>query len=90
MASTHVEIDPNSTRLSSEFTNVVRQVRQTMERVDWMLARVETLATGDDWASLGAALGVSTGDAQTIYNLLVAARARIAHADIQNFCNRLG
>jgi len=90
MASTHIEINPNSTRMSGEFTGIVREVQRTTERASYMVDRINSLSVDNDWAALGAALNVSEADAQTIYNLLMAAWARFNHNDIENFCNRLG
>lgn len=91
MASTHIEINANSTRLSAELRTSIQAAQKVREQVAWLKDRFDQLAVGEDWAALAYALGIeSTTDAETVYNLHVAANTALQAVALDTFCDRLG
>lgn len=90
MASTHIEINGSATRLNIVLRHNIEQMRHIRDDMAWCKGILDTVSAGSDWAALGTALGLSATDAQTVYNLLVLAAARVQSAPVDDFVNKLG
>jgi hypothetical protein len=90
MANQHIEFSRTATRLSGELGNVIRQLQNACDNVQNLKAILDQIAQGPDFPALGVALNVTAAEAETIYNLLVAANGRLDNAAITTFLARLG
>ena len=90
MASTHIEISSVTSRYSSEFRSLVDRLRDIQELSQKLKDIGDQLAAGADWTSLGTVLGVSAGDAETVYNLLAATNTLLQGETVSLLLDRLG
>lgn len=71
MASAHIELTGNETRLASQFRGFVDRLRDDIEQAAKLKAIADQAAAGSDWTGLRAAFGFSSdADAEAAYNLL--------------------
>jgi hypothetical protein len=90
MASTHIEISPTATRLSTELRFFITQVQQVADNGDRLKAILDQVASGADWPALAAALNLSEEDAETVYNLFGSANGELNGPNIAQLLSRLG
>jgi len=92
MASNHIELVGNETRLAATTRRLVDKTGELQNDLKRLrLIMDEAGATSSDWPAVKAAFGFHTdADAQAAYPLLTAAVSKINNADIDNFVNRLG
>lgn len=89
MASAYIDIG-TSTRQAAQTRSAIDQLQRTVDTFDQLKASFDQAALGGDWVALGALLGVSAADAETAYNLLTSAQARLTGNAISDFLARLG
>lgn len=90
MASTHIEVSSVTSRYSSEFRSLVDRLRDIQELSQKLKDIGDQMAFGSDFAALGAYLGVSAGDAETIYSILGSANTELHGTFITQMLSRLG
>lgn len=91
MASNHIELQGNESRLAGKFRSLVdrtSQLQDEMKRMKFVMD--EAGASTQDWAAIEALYGIKAGQGQAAYALLLAAAVKINSADCDNFCNRIG
>ena len=92
MASTHIELTGNETRLAGQFRSFVDRLQDIVQDAAQHKAVMDQAAAGADWAGLRAAYGFSSNeDAEASYNLL-GSIASLLTTDpfIAQFLSRLG
>lgn len=90
MASQHIEIKGNETRLAGELRSFIDQLRNVMNQHSKLLAVLDEAYTGNDANGLAVALGLPSADAVTIRVYLDAIKDEINAAQLIIFVNRLG
>lgn len=90
MASTHIEVSSVTSRYSSEFRSLVDRLRDIQELSQKLKEIGDQIAFGSDFTTLGTYLGVSAGDAETIYNILGSANTELHGTFITQLLSRLG
>lgn len=90
MASQHIDINGNSTRLASEVRQLVDHARNLQERAAKVKKIMAQVSSGDDWVALGAYLGIPSDKAQLVSTMLTAFSIVINKADYDAFVDRLG
>jgi hypothetical protein len=90
MASTHIEVPSTASRLSSSFRQLISNLRDVQELSIEVKDIADQVAAGGDWATLATYLGISAGDAETVYNLLTAANTAIGASEIDSLLARCG
>ena len=91
MATNHIELQGNESRLASKFRSLVdrtSQLQDEMKRMKFVMD--EAGASSQDWTAIEALFGFQPGNGQAAYVLLQAAAVKINSADCDNFCNRIG
>lgn len=89
MASAYIDIG-TSTRQASATRNAIDQLQRTVDTFDQLKALFDQAALGGDWVSLGAFLGVTPANAETIYNLWGSASAELHATFITQLLGRCG
>jgi len=89
MASAYIDIG-TSTRQASATRSAVDQLQRTVDTFDQLKALFDQAALGSDWVSLGALLGVSAANAETIYNLWGSATTELHATFITQLLGRCG
>ena len=89
MASAYIDIG-TSTRQASATRSAVDQLQRTVDTFDQLKALFDQAALGGDWVSLGALLGVSAANAETIYNLWGSATTELHATFITQLLGRCG
>lgn len=74
-------------RKAERYVELLREVRDLGEHVVGVLNRS---AADPDYTAVATRFGVSLADAQPLYNLLVAAHARVDHAAVVALIDRVG
>jgi len=90
MASQHIEIKGNETRLAGELRSFIDQLRHVMNTHGKLLAVLDEAYTGNDANGLSVALGLPSADAVTVRLYLDAIKDEINAAQLITFVNRLG
>ena len=91
MASNHIELQGNESRLAGKFRNLVDRTSDLQDEMKRMkLIMDEAGASTADWVAIEALFGFQPGKGQAAYTLLQAAATKINSADCDNFCNRIG
>lgn len=95
MASAHINIEGNSTRLNRELRQFVDRLQQIVDDAGKMKATYDQLALGEDWIALRDALGLEPdangeADATTIYNLFGSVNSELGGTFIAQLLSRLG
>lgn len=92
MASAHIELTGNETRLAGQFRGFVDRLQDVKEDAARHKAIMDQAALGADWAGLRAAYGfASDADAEASYNLLGSVNAALASdAFLAQLLSRLG
>jgi hypothetical protein len=67
--------------------NMIREVQDTMKQVK---AYVDHSSADPDFSGLEAAFGLAAGQGGAFNTLLLAARTRLNHADVDAFIDRVG
>ena len=91
MATNHIELQGNESRLAGKFRNLVDRtinLQDDMRRIKQIMD--ESGASSADWTAVEGAFGFKSGQAAAAYALLAAAAIKINAADVDNFCNRIG
>lgn len=89
MASAYIDIG-TSTRQASQTRSAIDQLQRTVDTFDQLKALFDQAALGSDWVSLGALLGVSAANAETIYNLWGSATTELHATFITQLLGRCG
>lgn len=89
MASAYIDIG-TSTRQSSQTRSAIDQLQRTVDTFDQLKGLFDQAALGADWVSLGALLGVSAANAETIYNLWGSASTELHATFITQLLGRCG
>ena len=92
MASTHIEIVGNETRLAAQLRSWIDRLQDVQEDAARLKAIADQAAAGSDWAGMRAAFGFgSDADAEAAYNLLGSVKTTLAtDAFIAQLLSRLG
>lgn len=91
MASAHIEINGTATRHNAQLRGFIDRLQQLVEDAARLKAVFDQAALGEDWEAMGNLLGVSAGDAQTIYNLFGSAQGELAaDAFVAQLLSRMG
>ena len=92
MASAHIELTGNETRLAGQFRGFVDRLQALVEDAAKHKSVMDQAAAGADWAGLRAAYGfASDTDAEAAYNLLGSVNTTLASdAFIAQLLSRLG
>jgi hypothetical protein len=90
MASQHIEITGAASRTASDTRSLVDQLRQVQSLAAKVNDVFQQMASGADWVTLGAALGISAENAEIVYNLFVAIQDDLTTADYNAVIDRLG
>lgn len=89
MTSAYIDIG-TSTRQSSQTRSAIDQLQRTVDTFDQLKALFDQAAMGSDWVSLGALLGVSAANAETIYNLWGSATTELHATFLSQLLGRCG
>lgn len=89
MASAYIDIG-TSTRQASTTRSAIDQLQRTVDTFDQLKALFDQAALGSDWVSLGALLGVTAANAETIYNLWGSATTELHATFITQLLGRCG
>lgn len=92
MASAHIELVGNETRLAGQFRRFVDQLQDVQEQAAKLKAIADQAAAGSDWAGMRAAFGfASDADAEAAYNLLGSVKTTlVTDAFIAQLLSRIG
>ncbi len=92
MASQHIEITGNETRLAGDLRRFIDQLQAVQNQSAELKAVMDQAASGSDWVGLQATFGFdSTADAEATYNLLGSVNATLTtDAFVAQFLSRLG
>lgn len=92
MASAHIELTGNETRLAGQFRSLVDRLQDVVQDAAQHKAVMDQAASGADWAGLRAAYGFgSDADAEAAYNLLGSVNTTLStDAFIAQLLSRLG
>lgn len=69
MSSAYIEINRSTPRIAAQTGSAIDQLQNVVDEFDRLKALFDQIALGSDWTTLGAQLGVSAANAETIYNL---------------------
>lgn len=72
MASQHIEIRHDASRLGADVRQLIDSLRNTKNGLEKCKDIIAQVAAGNDWDALAAKLGVTAADAEAVYNLIVA------------------
>ena len=89
MANTHIAVD-QSIRLGQQLRRCVDMTREVIDLHEKLKDVADQAADAPVWTGVEDALGVPTGDGETVYNLLAGSLAAINVAAVNNFLDRLG
>lgn len=89
MASAYIDIG-TSTRQASQARSAIDQLQRTVDTFYQLKALFDQAALGGDWVSLGALLGVTAANAETIYNLWGSATTELHATFITQLLGRCG
>ena len=90
MATQHIEITGTSSRLASKTRQLIDQLRQVQELAAEVNDINQQVASGGDFTALGGQLGVTAGNAEIVYNLIVAVQTPLNTSDVNSVIDRLG
>ena len=92
MASAHIELNGDETRLAGQYRSFVDRLQQLVEDAAKHKAVMDQAAAGSDWPGLRAAYGFSSdADAEAAYNLHGSVNTTLAgDAFIGQLLSRLG
>lgn len=95
MASQHISIVGDESRIAGKVRSAVDEVRRVVETVDRLKDTIDQIASGADWASLALALGWTDTEgnrakAETVYNLIGGAKAKLDDAAVSALTDRVG
>lgn len=92
MASAHIELVGNETRLAGQFRSFVDRLQQVVEDATKLKSIADQAAAGPDWPGMRAAFGFSSdGDAEAAYNLLGSVKTTLStDAFIAQMLSRIG
>ena len=92
MASAHIELTGNETRLAGQFRSFVDQLQTVQNTARELKAIADQAAADSDWAGMRAAFGFSSdADAQAAYNLLGSVNTTLGtDAFIAQLLSRIG
>jgi len=92
MASTHIELTGNETRLAGQFRSFVSSLQSLKDQSAKLKAISDQAAAGADWSGLRAAFGFSSdAEAEAAYNLLGSVNTTLSgDAFIAQLLSRLG
>ena len=80
MASAHIEISGSASRLNAQTRGALNQMQQVKEDIARLKGVFDQIALGGDWNALGAALGLTAVDVETVYNLWGSMNTELASA----------
>ena len=69
------------------FNNMIREIRDLGEEISGVMGHN---AADPDYSGIATKFGITALSAQAVYNLFVAAYARINHADVTSLVDRVG
>lgn len=92
MASAHIELTGNETRLAGQFRSWIDQLRNVVEDAAKHKAVMDQAASGADWPGLRAAYGFgSDADAEAAYNMLGSVNTTLStDAFVAQLLSRMG
>lgn len=89
MASAYIDIG-TSTRQAAQTRSAIDQLQRTVDTFDQMKALFDQAALGGDWVALGALLGISAANAETVYNLWGSASTELHATFVTQLLGRCG
>lgn len=91
MASTHILISGSATPHNAQLRQHIDSLQRLVTENARLKAVFDQASTGSDWAGLGTLLGISAGDAETVYNLFVGMKQDMDNdLAIPQYLSRLG
>lgn len=89
MASAHIKID-KGTQHSQQLREFVDELYAVQEQARRLKAVFDQAALGEDWEALGLLLGITAGEAETVYNLMGSVKTELEATFITQVLGRLG
>jgi hypothetical protein len=89
MAATHITIGQTKPR-GIQLQRLVNQCREVMEDFDREKAIMDTCVDAADYTLIATLYDLPSGQGQIVYDLLVAARAKVRDAATTAFVDKLG
>ena len=91
MASTHILINGSATPHNAQLRAHIDQLQRIAQENARIKAVFDQASSGQDWAGLGALLGITAGEAETVYNLFVGMKQDMDNdLAIPQYLSRLG
>lgn len=90
MTSAYIDITSTASRQSSETRAAIDQLQNVVDKFDELKAMFDQAALDSDWVALGALLGVSAAQAETVYNLWGSAVTELHGTFISQLLSRCG
>jgi len=93
MATNHIELIGNETRLAGKFRSLVERtsiLQDEMRRMKFVMDEAGAAPPTPDWVAIEGLFGFAVGNGTKAYDLLKTAAAKINSAEVDNFCNRIG
>ena len=89
MTSAYIDIG-TSTRQASATRSAIDQLQRTVDTFDQLKALFDQAAMGGDWVALGALLGITAANAETVYNLWGSATTELHATFVTQLLGRCG
>lgn len=89
MASAYIDIG-TSTRQAAATRGAIDQLQRTVDTFDELKSMFDQAALGGDWVALGALLGISAANAETVYNLWGSATTELHATFVTQLLGRCG
>ncbi len=90
MATAHIEVVSTASRLGADVRTLITQLQRVVDDVDKVKAISDQVALGGDFAALAAKLGVTTDEAEAVYNLVGSVATELHGTFITQTLSRLG
>lgn len=89
MAATHVQIDVSKPR-GQQLQRLVNMTSEVIQMFDREKSIMDTCVDTADYTLVETIYGLPSGKGQTVFDLLVAARAKVKDAATTSFIDKLG
>lgn len=90
MATAHIEVVSTASRLGADVRTLITELQRVVDDVDKVKAISDQVALGGDFAALAAKLGVTTDEAEAVYNLVGSVATELHGTFITQTLSRLG
>ena len=91
MASAYIDISTSASRISSQARSAIDQLKRVKDDWDNLKLTLDQIALGGDFTALAGYFGVTTAQAEAIYNLWGSANAELQNASfIAQLLSRCG